>query len=177
GRVVCDWLPRRVDGLCACGHCCPIFFGAGGAADADARKRETLRGRRRVDPGRVLPVDAAKGGMPRPMPLAPSLRAATWRIPIQPDGLVPTWHFAWRLLRQLLLGLDGAALRRRRDERVVDCSDRDSGTAGKSGPGRARSRRRYGRSRDCRRRLDARELSEAKAKAKANRPICYRDTS
>ena len=57
------------------------------------------------------------------MPIAAPIHSAAGRVSSRSIGLIAARPASWRLLRRLLLGFDGASVRRRRYERAVDRRD------------------------------------------------------
>src|SRR6185437_3312042 len=66
--------------------------------------------------GRRVPVHLAQGRLPQPLPRADAVPAASWRLPRRRRRVARARSAPRPLLRGLLLGADGAALRRRRHE-------------------------------------------------------------
>src|SRR5262249_54806421 len=64
------------------------------------------------------------------MPEAVCVRDAPWRLSLRRNGLHYARAAAWRVLRWLLLGADGAVIRGRRDEPALDRSPRVTGALG-----------------------------------------------
>src|SRR5215469_3160018 len=58
--------------------------------------------------------------MPHPMPDAICVRHASWRLSPRRTGLRNARTSPWRVLRWLLLGIDGAVAGGRRNERALD---------------------------------------------------------
>src|SRR6185369_9704730 len=90
-----------------------------GFPDGDLQQ---FSGRHRPDRGRNLSMDTAQGRLSRPMPVAVAVPDAPWRLSEQPARLPAAGASTRRLLCRLLLGLDGAFVRRRGDERALDCA-------------------------------------------------------
>src|SRR5580704_1458624 len=57
------------------------------------------------------------------LPIATPVHSAAGRVPSRSIGLIAARPTSWRLLRRLLLGIDGAFVCRRRYERAVDRHD------------------------------------------------------
>src|SRR5690349_9417390 len=81
---------------------------------------QSARGRGRADSGRSLSVEPFEGSLPPALSVSPGLSAPF--VARRVRGRVSHGVYAWRLLRGLLLGADGGALRRGIDESGLDGS-------------------------------------------------------
>ncbi len=79
---------------------------------------------------------AGQAGLPCALPRAAFVRAAAWRFQTGYFRRGEAGHAARRLLRRLLLGTDGAAVRRWRDEPALDRGADDLRAGGKNHSGR-----------------------------------------
>src|SRR6202790_1942184 len=84
--------------------------------------------------------------MPAAMPSTIAIHPVPRRIPPRLERLAWAWHPTWCLLCRLLLGVDGAAVRGRRDEPAVDSRPHYIHPLGKSYPGGPRDCAGRGRS-------------------------------
>src|SRR6185295_3159746 len=81
---------------------------------------------------RPLSMEPAKTAMPLAMPEPVRLHSAPWRLQTRRSGSAYSGGDSWPLLHRLLWGLDGAAVRRGRDEPALDCGLGDLDPARKS---------------------------------------------
>src|ERR1700680_1717428 len=77
-------------------------------------------------------MDAVEGSMPGELPRAPLLHPAPWRIPETGPGFARPGLAARALLHRLLLGVDAAVVRGRRDEPRLDRGACRPGAVGES---------------------------------------------
>jgi hypothetical protein len=96
--------------------------------------------------GRRLPMDAAQGCLPRPVPDAVPVPDAPRRLSQRCAELRAAGASPRRLLRRLLLGADGASVRGWSDERALDRAPCAAGSSGEAYAHRTvdRARRRSG---------------------------------
>src|ERR1700676_401922 len=73
--------------------------------------------------------------MPAAMPSTIAIHPVPRRIPPRLERLAWAWYSTWCLLCRLLLGVDGAAVRGRRDEPAVDSRHQYIRPPGKSNSG------------------------------------------
>src|SRR5215470_14064464 len=99
-------------------------------------------------------MDTAEGRLPRPMPDAVSVPDAPRRLSWRSARLPAAGASTRRLLCRLLLGFDGAFVRRRGDERALDCAFGAACPFGETYFGRTMDRARGRRCMCGRRRLD-----------------------
>src|SRR5205823_11897334 len=92
--------------------------GTCGAAVCDHGNRQHLPGGGRVPARRCVPTYAAETSLPAAMPI--TARVPEPLLAGRSDRRLPYGAAAWAFLPRLLLGHDGAAVRRRPDERPLD---------------------------------------------------------